>query len=211
MGLAISIGLLADLIENDSEGEDWLRGKLVIVNKNLRKEGHPDHHEPETLPPINRRIGTSSFPYSFLHYLRRVYARVKQNRDWIASPLPEGANPARDEAVEEETYMFSSHLLCHSDAEGFYVPIDFKSPIFSDDLPGGMLGSSYRLLEELRLVTGSLGITLDDDGNLSDEEAKRLIDLAWEEDPLHREYETWLTLFESARISIAHKTAIVFH
>ncbi|MCY1234251.1 hypothetical protein D9M72_536200 [compost metagenome] len=59
------------------------------------------------------------------------------------------------------------------------------------------------------LVAPALGITLSD-GELSDEEAARLGDSMGEDEGLYREIESWLLLYESARLSIAHKTAIVF-
>jgi hypothetical protein len=72
-----------------------------------------------------------------------------------------------------------------------------------------MLGSSCRLLEELVFVAPALGIHLDN-GKLSDEEAERIDALIEEDGGLYREYVSWLLLYESARLSIAHKTAIVF-
>ena len=72
-----------------------------------------------------------------------------------------------------------------------------------------MLGSSQRLLEELVFVAPALGIRLDD-GRLSDEEAERIDALIDEDDGLYREYVSWLLLYESARLSIEHRTAIVF-
>jgi hypothetical protein len=43
------------------------------------------------------------------------------------------------------------HLIIHSDAEGFHVPIDFAGARFgTNDIPllGGMLGSTRRLRAE---------------------------------------------------------------
>ena len=41
--------------------------------------------------------------------------------------------------------MFDSHLLCHSDCEGFYLPIDFADVIVDAKnqmrIAGGLLGS----------------------------------------------------------------------
>ena len=175
MGLAICVGILADLIENDPESAEHFEADFAAANRKLAEAGLPPHVEPRTLPPLESRAPLDGLPYSFIHYLRRAYAHRVTTPGWIATPLPEDADPTEDET----------------------------------DLPGGMLGSSYRLLEELVLVAPALGITLSD-GELSDEEAARLGDSMGEDEGLYREIESWLLLYESARLSIAHKTAIVF-
>jgi hypothetical protein len=122
-------------------------------------------------------------------------------------------DPTADATLDAANDTFESHLLCHSDAEGFYLPMDFSDVLFSGDeepeLPGGMLGSSYRLFEELVLVAPALGIDLRD-GTLSDEEARRVDGLACSDHALNRECASWLSLYEAARLSIQHQTAIVF-
>lgn len=73
--------------------------------------------------------------------------------------------------------MFASHLLCHSDCEGFYLPVDFEVVLIDsqdqDRIPGGLLGSSYRLRDELLAIAPALGITVSD-GELADAEGDRL-------------------------------------
>jgi hypothetical protein len=134
---------------------------------------------------------------------------------WTATPVEEGADPSEDPAVQAALDIAESHLICHSDAEGFYVPVEFDEVLFSEAededeaLTGGMLGSSYRLRDELVQVAPALGIALAD-GQLSDEEAARIDALGGTDEGLHREYASWLLLYEMARLSIAHKTAIVF-
>ena len=151
MGLAIEVGMLADLVDHDVEGAAWTRESFAKVNEVLQKNGLPVHNEPETLPVIRSRAELAGYPYSFLHYLRRFYACSRVDPDWAPTPVADNDDPSLDPAVEEEMFMMSSHLLCHSDSEGFYMPIDFDDIIFDDveSVPGGMLGSSYRLMEEL--------------------------------------------------------------
>jgi hypothetical protein len=52
--------------------------------------------------------------------------------------------------VEKETYMQESHLLCHSDCAGYYLPIDFDDIIVDNKgknrIAGDILCSSYRHL-----------------------------------------------------------------
>lgn len=213
MGLSISVGILADLLENDPESAERFDEDFAAANRRLTAAGLPPHVEPRALPPLESRARIDGLPYSFIHYLRRTYAHRVTTPDWMATPLPDGVDPTEDETLEDVAGMFESHLLCHSDAEGFYLPVDFEEVIFAEqdetDLPGGMLGSSYRLLEELVLVAPALGIALSN-GQLSDEEASRLTAISEGEESLYREIESWLLLYESARLSIAHKTAIVF-
>jgi hypothetical protein len=209
MGLAIETGVLADLLVNDEEGADHLGDSLARVNEVLAEQGLPLHHEPETVPRSRSRAALCGFPYSWLHYLRRVHAHVRQDPRWIATPVDPDADPANDPAVEEEMYNFDSHLLCHSDCEGYYLPIDFTDPVSDDRIVGGFVGSSYRLSEELVAAAPALGIRLSD-GHLSDEEAERIAHEVRAETGLFREQAVWLTLYEAARLSIAHKSAICF-
>jgi len=48
----------------------------------------------------------------------------------------------------------------HSDAEGFYVPIDFEQALVAADIPllGGTSGSTQRLLSECNERAGTLGV-----------------------------------------------------
>ncbi len=213
MGLAVEIGVLADLAINDPEGAGWFSDSFKGVNEVLAENDLPEHIEPKELPELKRRSALNSFPYSFIHHLRRVYARVVNDLDWIPVEVSDGEDPARDPFVEEESMMFSSHLLCHSDAEGFYLPIDFDEVLIDETdqqrIPGGLVGSSYRLRDELTEIAPKLDIKLN--GNqLSDDEAKKLNELIGSEENLHIEKLVWITLFEAARLSIEFKTAICF-
>lgn len=211
MGLAVSVGLLADLLQNDPEGAEWLVGSIAVVNRVLEDSGLPVHTEPRELVPVPTRSSIGGFPYSFIHYLRRAYAHGMADPSWRATPLPEDSDPSTDAVLEAETEQFSSHLLCHSDCEGYYVPIDFPEVLFdeSGQLPGGMLGSSQRLMGELIAVAPALCIQLQN-GELSDQEASRIDGVSCSGEGLSREYCSWLALYEAARISIAQKALIAF-
>jgi len=221
MGLAVCVGMLAELLEDDPEGAEAFEEDLAEANRVLAAAGLPRHAEPRGPLELDSRASIDGFPYSFIHYLRRAYAHRVLSPDWVATPLPDDADPTEDPKIQALLDGSESHLLCHSDAEGFYLPVDFKDVLFDEEdgdededeeetgLPGGMLGSSYRLLEELVFVAPALGIRLTD-GKLSDEEAERIDALIEDDDGLYREYMSWLLLYESARLSIAHKTAIVF-
>ncbi|MBI3822480.1 MAG: hypothetical protein HY289_07350 [Planctomycetes bacterium] len=212
MGLAVQVGQLADLVENDEEGADWFRKVLAGLNAVLAEHKLPPHTEPEKLPPLDDRTPIGSYSYSYLHHLRRVAAHVMQDPDWIAKPLAESEDPAADPVVDEESAMMASHLLCHSDCEGFYLPIDFKEIIVDDNgdlIPGGILGSSFTLMKELIVIAPALKIQIAN-GELSNDDAKKINAEIDQEGPLWIEKAVWISLFEAARLSIQHQTAICF-
>jgi hypothetical protein len=204
--------LLADLLENDPEGVEWFEGALASVNRVLLAANLPAHSEPRELKLMEPRCSIAGFPYSFVHYLRRAYAHRISDASWHASPVPEGVDPVDDPVLGAVTEQLTSHLLCHSDCEGFYVPIDFVDVLFdeNDELPGGMLGSSQRLMRELIAAAPALGIELIGE-QLADSEAQRIDAIACGgKDGLWRECCVWLALYEAARVSVAQKTMIAF-
>ncbi|MFD1325107.1 hypothetical protein [Micromonospora sonneratiae] len=208
MGLAIVVGVLANVI--DEEEIEEVRAELDNLSAALAKEG-VDWREPEGLPTLSIRSTVSSFPYSWLHYLRRVLALVKQGRPVTAVDGRNGLDRDRS-IIEDEMMMFDSHLLCHSDCEGYYVPVPFQAPVFLPEeagvAGGGMVGSSQGLLAELLRCAPAIGIQLVD-GALADDEARRI-----EERPDSHQFAiestVWLGLYEACRASIADGHAIVF-
>lgn len=211
MGLEVAVGKLAYLIEADPEGAEWLREDLDRANALLSAQSLPTHTERETPLPESSRSSLHGYPYSFLHYLRRIYAHVSRDPSWEPEEVPEGEDPAADPIVEEELTRMRSHLLCHSDTEGFYFPIDFQDVVVDEDdvLPGGMLGSTQRLMHELVVLAPYLGIALQM-GELSNSEATRLNRETEKEGPFWIEKCVWLSLFEAARLSLKHGAAICF-
>lgn len=211
MGLAVATHVFADALNDDREYADELREQLRAINELLAAEGLPPHEEPAVRGAETARGQLGGVPYSFIHYLRRAYAHARENPDAPLTPVAAGENPTDDPVVDRLTYMFDSHLLCHSDCEGYYLPIDFDEVLYPDEalgIPGGMVGSSAQLLRELVSVAAHLGITLID-GELSDAEIAA-IRQGDDEHPFYRERETWLVLFEQARVSMANNTLITF-
>lgn len=212
MGLSVQVGLLAGLLESDPEGAEWFREELARINRLLGENGLPLHMEPREMPVVESRSPLDNYPYAYLHHLRRVVARRLEDPDWQAEPLPEGEDPADDPAVEEERGLMRSHLICHADEEGYYVPLDFEEVLLDDSeeiAGGGLVGSSQRLLAELTVVAPALGIELEE-GELSDDEAERIAGEVRDKGELWIERAVWLDLFEAARLSIQHNSAIVF-
>jgi hypothetical protein len=218
MGLAVNVGLLGYwLQQEDNEAAEEFRESMGQVNEVLAEKGLPQHQEPENIGIVKRQGVSiiSGFSYSCLYHLRRIYALTINDQDWIPTPTPPGGSPADDDVIEEETDMLESHLLCHSDCAGYYLPIDFIDIIVDikeeNRISGGILCSSYRLMEELVLIAPKLGIELQA-GQLSDEEAKKVSAAQNPNsgDDFWNEKTAWLCLFEAARLSIEYKTAICF-
>jgi hypothetical protein len=146
-----------------------------------------------------------------LHYLRRAVAYARQAPAEFG-PLPEGQEASEDHRIDRELSVFmDSHLICHSDCDGFYVPIDFPEPLHdhSDEMPGGILGSSQRALAEVIHAAPLLGIEFEDG-----KPTKTAVDTIREEEddahPLWIERKVWLAMYEKFRLSIEHRTAVVF-
>ncbi|KAI9028396.1 hypothetical protein DFJ74DRAFT_489871 [Hyaloraphidium curvatum] len=222
MGLAVEVGLLAHFAGgSDPEALEHYRGQFARLRAAVEAAGVSGYCEPESIPPkpSGNNLGpsdrlSSSFPYSFLQYLRRAYAL-------LVSELP--VVPATDPAVlkhdagvvDDAASMLSSHLLCHSDCEGYYVPVDLPDPLFlvpdSGVAGAGIVGSSPRLLQELRALAPSLGIRLGEGGQLPPAEEDRVAMLAEDDaDPWHRELTAWTALFRAAGESVRTGAAIVF-
>jgi len=170
----------------------------------------PLHHEPEQVPKLPYRGHLIGMGYSGLHYLRRAVAFARQAPEEFC-PLPEGEDVTSDLRVDEELFVrMDSHLICHSDCEGFYVPIDFPIPVYNDDLPGGCLGSSQRALAEILLAAPLLGIPLEGE-KLADEVAASIVQETEDSHPYAIERQVWFTLHECLRHSIEYKCAVVFN
>ncbi len=174
MGLTISVGILEDLREADSEGYNNFRAYFDDINQALAAEHLPAHHEPDQLGPHDF-VSLDMYGYSGLHYLRRLAARFNYEGKL---PPPGGEDSSQDdvlaryckESTEEApksrfarifgtksrpgSFDFN-HLIQHSDCEGFYLPMDFTEVLFPDPalkIPGGMIGSSIRLRDECRRI-----------------------------------------------------------
>lgn len=146
-----------------------MRAQLEAVNRHLKAAGVSPHHEPEGIA-ASQVLSLEMFGYLGLHYLRRIAVYIDAGRDL---PTP-GADTAPDDPLMKEFYRQTEgdapdlmdrilhrrpsfgrtfdHLLLHGDAEGYYIPTDFKQVIFAPDteVAGGMIGSSQSLERECR-------------------------------------------------------------
>jgi hypothetical protein len=218
VGLSIDYGHLESRCEDPDGVERFLRD-LGEVNAVLRAHGLPEHVEPAWLPPHEYRCALGSIAWSWLHCLRRLHALVLENGaqpDWRPDPAGEDYPDPRhlDPVIDAElSRSMRSHLIVHSDCEGWYVPVDFQYVLYAEpggSLPGGILGSSQRLLGELCAIAPWLGVALGPTGGLDDAGAARLNETS-QADPWYRERMAWFHAYEATRLSVELRTAVVFH
>ncbi|MCE5199492.1 MAG: hypothetical protein ABFD54_08820 [Armatimonadota bacterium] len=179
MGLAIEIGILAELKRNDEEGLVSLRDDFVRLNQALHAARLCEHHEPEDIQD-DSIFSCDMYGYSGLHYLRRIAAYEAFG---YPMPQPGDDNASGDRVVkryyseftggsffarllrrQQNTRMDFTHLMKHSDAEGYYVPQDFEQVLFPNTslkIPGGMIGSTQRLLAECKRLAKLLELPSD--------------------------------------------------
>jgi len=174
MGLALEVGILADLKSADPEGYADFTAMFSAVNELLGNSNLPDHLEPTECDVWSGEM----VGYSGLHYLRRLAARLDAGES-LPEPGARGNSSNRildayfNAYLGKESGFLSrrfrkwwqfdrqfDHLIIHSDAEGFYLPSDFPDVLVGTDntVPGGMVGSAPRLLEELERLASVLEI-----------------------------------------------------
>ena len=152
---------------------------MAKLNKFLKSQGLQPHLE----SPDSRPWDAGMYGYSGLHYLRRIAAHLN-----IKGPLPAPGNTNAPEDPIIETYygIFNNpnvsffgrligkkqiirefdHLIIHSDCEGYYLPQDFPNVLITPEeleITGGIIGSSYRLLEETEKLARALELPPDID------------------------------------------------
>ncbi|HEV7935705.1 MAG TPA: hypothetical protein VGP70_25740 [Actinomadura sp.] len=234
MGLNVVVGVFSEFDEDESQefAEDF-----AVVRRELAAVGFPDWQEPEL--GEDEVVVQDMYGYSGLHHLRRVAAHLAASGEMPASA---GEDPERDPvlmaayqngpvrflatggtSVEHNGPAGSAgglnggrrafdHLIQHSDADGYYVPVDFVPVLRGDDLLGGYLGSSQRLLEECLLIAEALDLSIDLDPE--SDEVQRAVDGEVEEPATWQRHGiasyTCLQLIGAAWHSIRTGAAIAF-
>lgn len=228
MGLDLSVGLIADLRSNDSEGAEHFSTALSALDPLLKSAGLLPHVEPDECACWSAQM----YGYSGLHYLRRIAAYVDAGQplpppgDNASSEDPllaayydavAGKTPGLLQRITRRSPRFSrsfDHLLVHSDAEGFYLPQDFRHVLFAEDeaVPGGMVGSVPRLLAELERLAAQLAIP--DDLHAQSEDLWEAAEAQGEGVERWQQYgiESFccVVLREACRRSLATGAAIIF-
>lgn len=212
MGLGISVGMLCDQARNDPEGFEVHRDDFDALSEALAQEGI-EWSEPEVIHDSGEHDYSGGFPYSYLMHLRRVFTLAQLGEEVTPVSAVSDEQYARDKVkIDDETVMFSSHLLCHADYAGYYIPVDFDDPVFLPEeakvAGGGMVGSSQRLLAELVGIAGAIGIGLDEGGVLSAAEEAAVV--AADGQAFDAERYAWLQLYRACLASVKSGHAIVF-
>ncbi len=216
MGLSLCVGVMADLDPEDDEAAPYWNGIFGNLNQVLREDGLPAHVEP--VEAADLPWSRDMFGYSSLHWLRRVAAHL-----WVKKALPP---PGDDSAAEDPvlTRLYGQeptptgpgfeHLIHHGDAEGLYVPIDFEHVLFCDEaqVPGGMIGSTQRLQNELQRLARALEVPLHFDSD--DDEVAEAASARARTGPRWKQYgvesHALLALWNACELSLGRKAAIVF-
>jgi hypothetical protein len=175
MGLDLLVGVRA--LISDPEDAAEFEADIAPVNEALALAGLPTHSEPAAAQ--DDVFSCQMFGYRGLHDLRRLAVHlavgdepepIKRHgqsaedsllrsvyENWPIDPRDDGIS-FLNETLEPGPF---DHLLYHSDADGFYVPIDFPRVIVramgesAEDL---VIGSSVALARECRRIAAWLGI-----------------------------------------------------
>ncbi len=185
MGLVIRVGLLCDLSKAAAETARDVRAQFAVTAREMANAGLKPHAEPEVCDVW----GAEGYGYTGLHALREVAGLVWRDLPIPTDGILTGETTPNAEALfetavaacapERRQSMFSrllgdqkqtrpplppfAHLSLHSDAEGFYVPVDFAQPLIPMPFPPGTemlwpLGSVQRLAAELDVLGRALGL-----------------------------------------------------
>lgn len=177
MGLAILVGSYTEELEHDQDAPCGIHDDMPALNAFLQSSGLNPHSEPHQCPVWSTHNGS----YGNLHYLRRMAAHIN-----LRGSLPgPGSKDTLDDPVIREYYalidappikLFDKlrgkrplvrtfdHLMFHCDSNGFYLPQDFAHVLVTPDelkVPGGMIGSSHRLLHETCMLAQAIDLPLD--------------------------------------------------
>lgn len=161
MGLNMVVGVLTDVEEEHAEA---LRGDFDAIGTLLERAGAAPWTEPDRVDA--RETEFEMWGYSGLHAVRRLAVHLADDGR-LPEPLPLGGARATDDPLLREVYRTPpdrgrpgpfDHLVHHSDCEGYYVPVDLPHVIVDKAAPGGYVGSSVRLLAEVREIARALGL-----------------------------------------------------
>ncbi len=221
MGLTIAVGIL-DMLDDDEEMAESYVAEFDAISELLIGQGYGKFEERSLSGDIpDTSYECDLIGYSALHKLRRIAAHLAESGE-VPPPMSDATDDpllkryyANNGKSSEPTKPGYQHIIWHSDAEGYYVPVDFADVIAGPEalqITGTMIGSSQRLLDECERLATALGIppTLTAD----DPDVWEAVD-NWSADATGwRRYavetHTCCALREASRASIATGCAIVF-
>lgn len=191
--------------------------EIAVFDKALGEAGLPPVPVYAYMPGLTGDVApVAGFDYDALHFLRRAY--LLQLSGLAVTPVDELGGDYEQLLEMFEPTALQSHLVWHYDHAGAYVPLDFPSPLSSDDLleGGGPLGSSHGLLRELEFVAPSIGIDpanppaapLPPAAPTALEEPA--VPIPYDDNPFARERHVWLGLHAAVTRSLAQGSMIIF-
>jgi hypothetical protein len=134
MGLNMAVGILAD---DDDEYAEMVRADFTVIRELLDLAGARPWDEPE----LDERDAAwfEMWGYSGLHTVRRLAVHLAEN---ASLPEPRESRDATDDPLLRKAYADLpgdpagpfTHLIHHSDCEGYYVPVDFEQVIVDERL-----------------------------------------------------------------------------
>lgn len=224
MGLAICVGLPPEAREDDPEYVEYFEQQMAAINGVLESLGLPEHREPSDIE-AERMLECEMYGYSGLHYLRRVAAHLALKGEL---PPPGDEDAGRDPVLNDYFKIFDAafaqgkaaeipfqHLIVHSDAEGYYLPVEFEAVLISEpslEIAGGMIGSAHVLLRECRELARALDLpedlSLDDEALWEAAESQGEGETKWARYGI--ESFTCLQLLRACEASIETGAAVVF-
>ncbi|MDX2193548.1 MAG: hypothetical protein NW201_09340 [Gemmatimonadales bacterium] len=223
MGLLLVVGALA--AEDDPAERRALQRDFRRIDRIVRRTVPTGHTEP-TAATAEIPWDADMIGYAGLHTLRRVAAWVDAGRGLpapcpgLAAAVAAANDPVGDAWYDDvESWLLDAtrprrrfeHLMAHSDAAGYHVPVASPTVFVGTDAEqmkvGGVIGSSVTLRAELDELAALMqldpALTWDDFGEWEDAaETGR--------SPWLVEGFTCRLLQEACRVSIASGAAIVF-
>jgi hypothetical protein len=224
LGLALCVGVPSEIRDSDPEYVSYLEQQVEAINGVLESFGLPPHREPLDVEE-ERTFECEMHGYHGLHYLRRLAAHLALGKE-LPPPGDEGV--AGDSVLNDYYRIFDAsiargeaagmpyqHLIVHSDAEGYYLPVEFDDVIIPDpslEIAGGMFGSSHALLRECRELARVLelpeDISVEDEAVWQAAEAQGEGVEKWERYGI--ESYTCLALLKACEASVETGAAVVF-
>lgn len=159
---------------NDEAFIEKVPADLKAINVALKAAGVKSHKE--KLPLQREKTWQAVIgSYSSLHFLRR-FAAVLAVTGKIPDPLPKRKSPSETGDVdlywnqrEADDVVFQfDHLMAHSDADGYYIPVDCPIVLKMPSTEEG-IGSSVRLKRECDTLAHHLEFPLPCDIDFDDD------------------------------------------
>ncbi len=201
--IGIVIGLSRDFAKKKINQTMSSKIGEVLENHGLNK-----YTENFELCDKNLILPEISCSYKDLHCLRYLSAKIIENKYWLPDISLEAKYKIPSKLRNEIYQDRKSHLICHSDFDGYYIPIDFNKVIYEPEVCG-WLGSSFRLCQELTEIAKRLNFELgeytSDLRKLSDERSEEL-----KESPFKHQKWLLLCLYNVAKASIIYNSAIYY-